>query len=56
MKTKKIIYISAFIFLGALLSSVIHFAVEIIYIKLLVTDFDTWGLGLAWENWLNLFS
>jgi hypothetical protein len=48
---KKIIYITAFTILGALVSFLVHAVIEIPIIYLLVSDFNKWGLGLSWESW-----
>lgn len=48
---KRIFYISAFTLLGVLLQFIIHALVETWYISLLVSDFDSFGLGLSWRNW-----
>lgn len=49
---KKIIYISAFIFLGFLVQFIIHGVVETGIISLLIYDFDTYNLGLEWREWV----
>ena len=49
---KKIVYISAFVFLGILTSFLIHAAVEITIIKLIVSNLDRWGIWLSWGSWL----
>ena len=48
---KRGIYISLTIVLGILLSFLMHAAVEIPIINLLVDDFDTYSLGLTWDQW-----
>lgn len=51
MSAKKIVYISAFTFLGILLQFLAHALLEIWYIGLLLKDFRTYGLGLSWSAW-----
>lgn len=48
---KRTVYLTLFVFLGALTSFLVHAAVEIWYVGLLVNDFSTYGLGLSWETW-----
>ena len=48
---KKIVYILLFTLLGVLLQFFIHALLEIWYIRLLTSDFQTYGLGLSWTNW-----
>ncbi len=48
---KRIIYISCFIFLGVLFSTLVHGVIEIWYIGLLLRDFNTYGFGLSWRGW-----
>ena len=51
MKTKRTVYIAAFIVLGLLLAAILHAAIEIPVINLLVSDFDRYSLGLTWSGW-----
>lgn len=51
---KKITYISSFIVLGVFVQFFIHIIVEIIYIRLLISNFDTFGLGFSWATWFNI--
>ncbi|PIR57659.1 MAG: hypothetical protein COU71_02915 [Parcubacteria group bacterium CG10_big_fil_rev_8_21_14_0_10_38_31] len=48
---KRTIYISLFTFLGILISFLIHATIEIPVINLLVSDFNTYSLGLTWGQW-----
>lgn len=48
---KKIIYIAAFTVLGIFVQFLIHAYIEIWYIRLLLTDFPKYGLGLSWDAW-----
>ncbi len=50
-RTKKIIYIAAFVLLGFLVQQLVHALIEIKYIWLLIRDYDTWGLGFSWDTW-----
>ena len=51
---RRFVYITAFTFLGILLSSLVHFVVEILVISLLTSDFSKWGLGLSWDQWYSI--
>ena len=51
---KKIIYIAAFTFLGILLQQVVHAAIELIYIRLLLSNFPRYSFGLSWETWFQI--
>lgn len=51
---KKNFYILSFTFLGVLLNFLIHAILELIIIKLLVIDFDKYGLGLTWQQWFTI--
>ena len=51
---KKVIYLFSFIFLGALVSMLIHAAIEIPVIYLLLDDFERYGLGLTWDQWYRI--
>ena len=48
---KKTVYVTAFTFLGILLQFVLHASVEVAYIRLLVSDYETYGMGLSWSDW-----
>ncbi|OGZ97472.1 MAG: hypothetical protein A3I44_06255 [Candidatus Sungbacteria bacterium RIFCSPLOWO2_02_FULL_51_17] len=49
---KKIFYIGAFAILGALFQFLLHAGIEMWYITLLLRDFDVYGLGLTWDQWV----
>ena len=49
-KTKKIAYITLFIFLGILFQFLIHSLVEIWYINLLHINFSKYSLGFSWNE------
>jgi hypothetical protein len=51
---KKLVYYVSFTFLGALFGFFLHAMVEILYIKLLLMDFDRYGFGLTWKTWEEL--
>lgn len=51
---KKIIYIICFTFLGVLLQFLIHAGIEVLYIKLLLSDFQKYSLGFSWNQWLTI--
>ncbi|KKW28961.1 MAG: hypothetical protein A3K06_03580 [Candidatus Doudnabacteria bacterium RIFCSPHIGHO2_01_52_17] len=48
---KKTIYIIAFTFLGILSQFILHAWVEMIYIRALLRDYGSYGLGLSWSDW-----
>lgn len=48
---KRKIYYLTFTLLGAMFGFLIHAIVEVWYIKRLLSDYETYGLGLTWENW-----
>jgi hypothetical protein len=49
---KRILYISLFVILGILFQFFIHAAAEIWYLKLLTLDFEKYGFGFSWCNWV----
>ena len=49
---KRKIYIACFIVLGLLLAFLMHALIEIYVIKLLISDWDRFGLGLNFEQWM----
>ena len=49
--TKETAYITCFTILGILVSFLVHAGIEIPVINLLIRDFDTYGLGLTWQQW-----
>jgi len=48
---KKFIYITLFIILGIMLSTIVHGLIEVPVIYLLVSDFKRYSLGLIWSQW-----
>ncbi len=53
---KRTLYIFLFTLLGAMLSLLVHAAIEIPVINLLVEDFEKYGLGLTWQQWYMIHS
>ena len=51
VNVKKAIYIFFCAILGLILSFIAHAVLEMMIINLLVSDFQTYGLGLSWETW-----
>jgi len=51
VKMKKIIYIFSFTILGILLSFLVHAGIEILYLNLLISDFQNYSLGFSWAEW-----
>jgi len=49
--SKRALYIGLFVLLGLLVQFLLHAVVEIFYIKLLLSDFETYGLGLSFNTW-----
>lgn len=49
---KKFSYLALSAFLGILLATVIHAIIEIFVIKLLILNFERFGLGLSWNDWI----
>ena len=49
---KRTIYITLFTFLGVLLQFLVHAGIEIPVISLLLNDFEAFGLGLTWNQWV----
>ena len=49
---KKVVYVGAFVVLGLLLQQVVHAGLEMAMINLLLTDFEAYGLGLTWKDWV----
>jgi len=54
MRLKRTIYVFSFGFLGFLVQFLVHVGVEIVYIDLLIRDFDTFGLGLSFDAWFTI--
>ena len=48
---KKIIYLTAFTVLGALVGFLVHGIIEIWYINLLLTNFERFSLGFSFPEW-----
>lgn len=51
---KKILYIALFTILGIFVQFLIHSVIEIIYISLLITKFEIFGLGLTLAAWFTI--
>lgn len=51
LENKKRIYIALFVLLGILLGLLVHGAVELWYIKGLITNFPKYSLGYSWAEW-----
>lgn len=51
---KKIIYIICFTVLGVMVQFLVHSVIEILYINLLLNDFQKYGLGLSWNQWFTV--
>ena len=51
---KRIIYIISFTILGILLGLLLHSVIEIAVIKLLLRDYDKYGLGLEFGTWFKI--
>lgn len=49
---KRKVYIFAFMLLGLLVGFLIHALFEIAIIVLLVRDFDKYGLGMNYDQWM----
>lgn len=49
---EKRIYITLFVFLGILLQFLVHAFLEIWYIDLLVSDFQSYSFGFSWSEWV----
>ena len=48
---KKYFYYGLFTVLGILVSTIIHALIEIPVIRLLLSNFNRFGLGLTWREW-----
>ena len=53
---KKIFYIFSFAVLGILTQFFLHAVIEIFYIKLLLTNYGVFGLGLEFATWFTIHS
>ena len=49
---KKILYVSLFVLLGALVSFIVAALLETLIIAALVTNFERFNLGLSWKEWI----
>lgn len=54
MNGKKILYIALFTLLGVLVQFFIHAVVEIVYIKLLLSHYEPFGLGFEFATWFTI--
>lgn len=52
IKVKRVVYILAFVFLGFLLQLLIHAGIEVVIIRLLLTDYQRYSLGWNWAEWV----
>ena len=48
---KRIIYIICFIIFGVVLQFLVHIVIEVLYINLLLKDFQKYSLGFSWDQW-----
>ena len=48
---KKIIYIIYFIVLGVIVQFLVHAGIEILFISLLLKDFQKYSLRFPWNQW-----
>lgn len=46
--------IAAYVAIGFLLQLVLHGVLEMVAIALLVAEFETYGLGLTWQQWFTV--
>ena len=51
---KKIIYLILFTILGVLLGFLVHAILEIWYIRLLLSNYERYGLGLTFDTWFTI--
>ena len=51
---KRYFYILLFAILGVILQFIVHAIIEIWYIGLLLRDFERYGLGLTWDQWVSI--
>jgi hypothetical protein len=51
---KRIVYILLCIVLGVIVTTIVHAVLELVYIHLLLSDFETWSLGFSWNVWYTL--
>lgn len=48
---KRTAYVFLFVVLGTFVSFIVHAVIEIPAVYLLVKDFETYNLGLTWDQW-----
>ncbi len=48
---KRIIYIICFIIFGVVLQFLVHIVIEVLYINLLLKDFQKYSLGFSLDQW-----
>ncbi len=51
---KKIIYIIYFVVLGVIAQFIVHAGIEILYISLLLSDFQKYSLRFPWNQWFTV--
>ena len=51
---KKVIYIVRFVLLGILAQFLVHAIIEIVYIKLLLTQYTVFGFGFEFSTWFTI--
>lgn len=51
---KKYVYYFSFTVLGLVTGFLIHMLSEIVYLNLLLEDFQKYGFGWSWAVWLNI--
>ena len=51
---KKIFYVFSFTILGILTQFFLHAIIEILYIKLLLTNYGVFGLGFEFATWFTI--
>ena len=51
---KRCFYILLFVIFGVVLQFIVHAIIEIWYIGLLSRDFERYGLGLTWDQWVRI--
>jgi hypothetical protein len=53
---KKKVYVFSFMILGLLLGFLAHGIIEMIYIRLLVNDYNRFGFQFEWSTWIAIHS
>lgn len=51
---KRKVYIFTFTILGLIVGFLIHAFIELVYLQLLMDDFQKYSLGLSWAVWENI--